>query len=40
MRNLLQTTQTLVETRQDARVLLVFSLQLAVVFAVIALVPK
>jgi O-antigen/teichoic acid export membrane protein len=38
MRNLLQTTQTLVETRQDARVLLVFSLQLAVVFAVIALV--
>jgi O-antigen/teichoic acid export membrane protein len=38
MRNLLQTTQTLVETRHDARVLLVFSLQLALVFAVIAVV--
>jgi len=37
MRNLLQTTQTLVTTREDARVLLVFSLQLAAVFAVLAL---
>jgi Na+-driven multidrug efflux pump len=37
MRNLMQTTQTLVDTREDARVLLVFSLQLAGVFAVLAL---
>ena len=37
MRNLLQTTQTLVASREDARVLLRFSLQLAAVFAVIAL---
>jgi len=38
MRNLLQTTQTLVATREDARVLLAFSLQLAAVFAVLAMV--
>ena len=37
MRNLVQTTQTLVDTRADARVLLVFSLQLAVAFGLIAL---
>jgi len=37
MRNLVQTTQTLVDTRADARVLLVFSLQLAAAFGVLAL---
>jgi hypothetical protein len=38
MRNLLQTAQTLVVSRQDARMMLMFSLQLAGAFAVIALV--
>ncbi len=37
MRNLVQTTQTLVETRADARILLTFSLQLATAFALLAL---
>jgi len=38
MRNLVQTTQTLVVSRQDARVMLVFSVQLAAAFGVVALV--
>jgi Na+-driven multidrug efflux pump len=38
MRNLLQTAQTLVASRADARVLLVFTLQLAAIFAAVALV--
>lgn len=37
MRNLVQTTQTLVETRADSRVLLIFTLQLATAFALLAL---
>jgi progressive ankylosis protein len=37
MRNLVQTTQTLVDTGEDARVLRGFSLQLAAVFALLAL---
>jgi len=38
MRNLLQTAQTLVASRADARVLLVFTLQLAAIFGGVALV--
>jgi len=38
MRNLVQTTQTLVVSREDARVLLLFTLQLAGAFAMVALV--
>ena len=38
MRNLVQATQTLVETRADVRVMLKFTLQLAAVFSVLALI--